>query len=83
MVWRSGAFLSADGGMGSSDRYIYCSRHFSFRSIMRLVYWRRHSQAKRKFLIDPKPIFTGRRDVEVLAAPASEGLRQVIEKLIP
>jgi len=41
------------------------------------------SQAKRKFLIDPKPIFTGRRDVEVLAAPASEGLRQVLEKLIP
>jgi NAD-dependent deacetylase len=41
------------------------------------------SQAKRNFLIDPKPIFTGRRDVEVLAAPASEGLRQVLEKLIP
>jgi hypothetical protein len=34
-------------------------------------------------LIDPKPVFTGQKDVEVLAAPASEGLRQVLEKLIP
>jgi NAD-dependent SIR2 family protein deacetylase len=41
------------------------------------------TQAKQKFLIDPKPVRTGQRDVEVIAAPASEGMQKVLEKLIP
>jgi NAD-dependent deacetylase len=41
------------------------------------------TQAKQKFLIDPKPVRTGRRDVEVIAAPASEGMQKVLEKLVP
>nr|BAL57300.1 silent information regulator protein Sir2 [uncultured Bacteroidetes bacterium] len=37
-------------------------------------------QAKRKFLIDPRPTLT--TGVEVLAKPASEGVRDLVEKLL-
>jgi len=38
--------------------------------------------ARQKFLIDPRPTFTS-RDMKVIAAPASEGMSQVLEALIP
>jgi len=41
------------------------------------------THARQKFLIDPKPTLSRRRDVEVIAAPASAGLQKVLEKLIP
>ena len=38
--------------------------------------------ARQKFLIDPRPTFPS-RDIKVIAAPASEGMAQVLEALIP
>ncbi len=40
------------------------------------------TQAKRKFLIDPRPTFTS-GDVRVVAAPASKGMAEVLEELMP